>query len=76
MVQRILVLFCCMVFCVGILCGCKDSSEKAATEQKQQQTNTSEQYKKEAAKDINEDNMEEELSKLEAAIEQEASQEQ
>ena len=70
MIHRILVLICCAGLCLGSLTGCGKSEEPVTSDD--EQVKTIQQYKEEAAKEINEENMEEELEKLEQAIDQEA----
>ena len=67
MVKRIFILF--LVAAITVLCmnGCKKKSDEEPVEVK-----TEAEYKAEAEKQINTENMEAELDKLEKEIEQEA----
>lgn len=70
MLYRILVLICCTGLCLGSLAGCGKSDEP--TDANTEQVKTMQQHREDAAKEITEENMEEELDKLEQAIDQEA----
>jgi len=72
MMYRILTLICCAGLCLGSFAGCSKSKEP--TDSNTEQVKTMQQYKEEAAKDINEQNMDDELDKLDQAINQEAGQ--
>ena len=71
MLYRIIVLILCTGLCLTSLPGCSKSDEPA--DSNTEQVKTLEQHREDAAKEINEENMEEELQKLEQAIDQEAS---
>lgn len=72
MSYRIIVLICCAALCLGSLAGCSKSDEPA--DSNTEQVKTMQQHREDAAKEITEENMEEELEKLEQAIDQEAGQ--
>ena len=73
MVQRISVLFTLTVVWLCLLGGCEKDSGEAEPER--EEVKTMAEYRAEAEKEINEENMEDELKKLEEAIEQDISQE-
>ena len=73
MVRRISVLFTLIVVWLSLLGGCKKDSGEAEPEP--EAVKTVAEYRAEAEKEINEENMEDELKKLEEAIEQDISQE-
>ncbi len=58
------------ILCVGILGGCSKKTEPAPTEQ--EQVKTASEYKAEADKEITEQNMSEELNKIEKEVGAEA----
>lgn len=68
MLRRILALSVSAILCLSCLSGCKkDSSE---TEPDQEVVKTAAQHKVEAEKEINAENMDDELAKIEKAMEQ------
>jgi uncharacterized protein YceK len=73
MLRRLLVLIALATITVLCLSGCKKTSSE--TEAQQDVVKTEAEYKAEAEKEINEDNMAAELEKIERAMEQEAGQE-
>lgn len=73
MLRRLLVLIALATITALCLSGCKKTSSETETEQDVVKTEA--EYKAEAEKEINEDNMAEELEKIERAMEQEAGQE-
>ncbi|MHC4805141.1 MAG: hypothetical protein ACYTBX_02625 [Planctomycetota bacterium] len=73
MLRRLLVLIALATITALCLSGCKKTSSE--TEAQQDVVKTEAEYKAEAEKEINEDNMAAELEKIERAMEQEAGQE-
>jgi len=74
MLRKILTIVVQAILCLSLLSGCKGSSTDTQTEQEAVKTEA--EYKAEADKEINKDNMAEELDKIEKAMEQESAQEQ
>ena len=74
MLRKILTIVVQAVLCLSLLSGCKGSSSD--TQSEQEAVKTEAEYKAEAEKEINKDNMADELDKIEKAVEQEAAQEQ
>jgi len=74
MLRKILTIAVRAILCLSLLSGCKGSSSESQAEQEAAKTEA--QYKAEAEKEINKDNMAEELDKIEKAMAQEAAQEQ
>ena len=66
-----------VMLCVAGLAGCGKTSEEPPTapEQAQTQAQTAADYAAEAEKEITEENMADELDKIEQAVEEEAAQE-
>ena len=73
MFRKVLTISVAAILCLSYLGGCKKTSSEAENEQDVVKTEA--EYKAEAQKEINEDNMAAELEKIERAMEQEASQE-
>ena len=74
MLRKILTIVVQAILCLSLLSGCKDSSSD--TQSEQEAVKTEAEYKAEAEKEVNKDNMAEELDKIEKTVEQEAAQEQ
>jgi hypothetical protein len=74
MLRKILTIVVQAILCFSLLSGCKGSSSDTQSEQEAAKTEA--EYKAEADKEINKDNMAEELDKIEKAVEQESAQEQ
>lgn len=73
MFREVLTIFVAAILCVSYLGGCKKTSSE--TEGEQDVVKTEAEYKAEAEKEINQENMAEELEKLEKQIEQDINQE-
>ena len=73
MFRKVLTIFVIAILCISYMGGCKKTSSE--TEAQQDVVKTEAEYKAEAEKEINEDNMAAELEKIERAMEQEAGQE-
>ncbi len=73
MFQKVLTIFVIAILCLSYMGGCKKTSSE--TENELDVVKTEAEYKAEAEKEINEDNMAAELEKIERAMEQEAGQE-
>ncbi len=69
----VIVFLAAAILCVSYLCGCKGSSTD--TQSEQEAVKTEAEYKAEADKEINKENMAAELDKIEKSMEQEAAQE-
>jgi len=74
MLRKILTIVIQAVLYLALLSGCKGSSSESQTEQEAVKTEA--EYKAEAEKEINKDNMAAELDKIEKSMEQEAAQQQ
>jgi hypothetical protein len=74
MLRKILTIVVQALLCFSLLSGCKGSSSESPAEQEAVKTEA--EYKAEADKEINKDNMAEELDKIEKTMAQEATQEQ
>jgi len=74
MLRKMLTIVVQAILCFSLLSGCKGSSSD--TQSEQEAVKTEAEYKAEAEKEVNKDNMAEELDKIEKAMEQEAAQEQ
>lgn len=73
MLRKILIIVVQAILCFSLLSGCKGSSSESQVEQEAVKTEA--EYKAEADKEINKDNMAGELDKIEKSIEQESAQE-
>ena len=74
MLRKVLIIVAVAAISVFCLSGCKKRSSEAESDQEVLKTMA--EYEAEARKQINKDNMAEELENIEKAIEQEVSQEQ
>ena len=74
MLRKVLIIIAVATISVSCLSGCKKRSSEA--ESGQEVVKTMAEYEAEARKQINKENMAEELENIEKAIEQEISQEQ
>ncbi len=73
MFRKVLTISVAAILCLSYMAGCKKTSSE--TENELDVVKTEAEYKAEAEKEINEDNMAAELEKIERAMEQEAGQE-
>ena len=73
MFRKVLTISVAAILCISYMGGCKKTSRE--TEAGQDVVKTEAEYRAEAEKEINEDNMAEELEKIEKAMQQEAGQE-
>ena len=74
MLRKILIIIAVITISVFCLSGCKKRSSEAEPER--EEVKTTAEYEAEAKREINKDNMAEELDKIEKALEQEIRQEQ
>jgi len=76
MLRKLLVIAAATALVVALASGCKKSPEEPQSQPAEQEVKTAQEYEAEAEREITKENMEEELAKLEKAVDQDLATEQ